>query len=767
DLDARTQLSEYGFDSIAYTGLANRIGEQYGIDLSPAIFFDFPTVAGIAGYLIEQHPASFAAAPAPAAPPAPVAAPVAAPPVVPAVVPVVTPPVPALASTPRSEPIAVVGMSGSFPMAPDLQSFWNNLEQGRDCIGEIPLQRWDWQAIHADPADKPNSSDVKWGGFMDGVDEFDPLFFGISPREALMMDPQQRLLMTHVWQAIEDAGHAPSSLAGSSTGAFIGTASTGYDSVLQRAGLPIEGFSATGVVPSVGPNRMSYLLDLRGPSEPIETACSSSLVAIHRAVLAIEAGDCEQAIVGGVNTIVAPDLHISFNKAGMLAKDGRCKTFSSTANGYVRGEGAGVLFLKKLSAAQADGNHIYGLIRGSAENHGGRANSLTAPNSRAQAEVLVKAYRKAGIHPATVTYLEAHGTGTPLGDPVEVNGIKQAFAGMDAADASAPPCALASVKTNIGHLELAAGVAGVIKVLLQMRHRRIAPSLHCAELNSLIDLSGTRFHVARTAQDWTALRDPSGAELPRRAGVSSFGFGGVNAHVVLEEYLAPTPAETPLASPVLIVLSARNAAALRRYAERLHDAVSAEPAPPLADLAYTLQVGRDAMDERLGVVVRSIGELRDKLRAFLDGKEDIEDLYLGQVGRNRETLGAYANDEDLQQTMALWIAKGKYGKFFGMWVKGVSFDWRSLHGAAPGRRISAPTYPFAREKLWPAAAAAAAAPAPAPVPTPPAAIADPVLEALQALERGVVSIDDAIGAIVHMGAGPQHGLASTTFEETT
>ncbi|EIW16728.1 type I polyketide synthase, partial [Pelosinus fermentans] len=400
--------------------------------------------------------------------------------------------------------------------------------------------RWDWREYYGDPAKEVNKTNIKWGGFIDGVEEFDPLFFGISPREAELMDPQQRLLMTYVWKVIEDAGYSPQDLSGTQTGIFVGTGSSGYDGLISKANVAIEGYSSTGIVPSVGPNRMSYLLNLHGPSEPIETACSSSLVAIHRAVQALESGACEMAIAGGVNTLVTPDLYISFNKAGMLAEDGRCKTFSDQANGYVRGEGAGMLLLKKLKDAESAGDHIYGIIKGTAENHGGRANSLTAPNPKAQAKLLETAYTKAGIDPRTVTYIEAHGTGTELGDPIEINGLKAAFKELYEATGDAGVtnnhCGLGSVKTNIGHLELAAGVAGVIKVLLQLQHKTLVKSLHCDKVNPYIQLTDSPFYIVQEKREWKSLQDETGKEIPRRGGVSSFGFGGVNAHVVIEEY---------------------------------------------------------------------------------------------------------------------------------------------------------------------------------------------------------------------------------------
>jgi polyketide synthase PksN len=442
-------------------------------------------------------------------------------------------------------------------------------------------------------------------------------------------------------------------------------------------------------------------------------------VALRRGLLAIRSGESAMAIVGGVNSIVSPSGHITFSKAGMLSQDGRCKTFSAQANGYVRGEGVGILVLKKLSAAERDGDHVYGLIRGSAENHGGRASSLTAPNPKAQAALLVSAYREAGIDPRSIGYIEAHGTGTPLGDPVEINGLKSAFkelyqaAGAGAAEL--PHCGLGSVKSNIGHLELAAGVAGVIKVLLQLKHKTLVKSLHSETVNPHIDLDGSPFYVVRDNQPWEALRDAQGRELPRRAGVSSFGFGGVNAHVVIEEYVptatTPVPA-APAEQPVLIVLSAKNPEGLRAQVARLLEWADthAADADDLADAAYTLQVGREPMEERLALIVDSVGALRDKLTQYLAGEAAIDDLYVGQAKRNKDAIGMLTLDEDMSKTIDAWIAKGKYGKLLDFWCRGLSLDWNKFHGGARRRRVSLPTYPFARKRYW----VPQANPAPAP-----------------------------------------------------
>jgi polyketide synthase PksN len=716
DIDVHTELNEYGFDSITFTEFANKLNQDYKIELTPTVFFEYPTIQSFAEYLIEEYPTLF------------VSKFVVSTDVV-AQEQVVEKELEEFQSNKsrRSrfapkvilseakqeekvpEPIAIVGMTGKFPQAKDLDEFWENLMEGKDCIVEIPKQRWDWQKYYGDPAKEVNKTNIKWGGFIDGVDEFDPLFFGISPREAELMDPQQRLLMTYAWKVIEDAGYSPQDISGTQTGIFVGTGSSGYDRLISKANIAIEGYSSTGIVPSVGPNRMSYLLNIHGPSEPIETACSSSLVAIHRAVNAIENGTCEMAIVGGVNTIVTPDPYISFSKAGMLSEDGRCKTFSDQANGYVRGEGVGMLFLKKLKDAELAGDHIYGVIRGTAENHGGRANSLTAPNPKAQAKLLQTAYTKAGVDPRTVTYIEAHGTGTELGDPIEINGLKAAF--KELYEATGDPkvtsshCGLGSVKTNIGHLELSAGVAGVIKVLLQLKHKTLVKSLHCDRMNPYIQLQDSPFYIVQETKEWKSLQDGEGKDIPCRAGVSSFGFGGVNAHIVIEEYI-PKKQERELIpisaqNPGLIVLSAKNEERLKEQVQQLLGAIEGHRFVDshLADMAYTLQVGREAMEERLAMIVGSIKELEEKLRGFL-GEDNNKDLYRGQVKRNKETLSILGIDEDMAAAIDAWVSKRKYAKLLNLWVKGLAFDWNKLYGDAKPQRISLPTYSFAKESYW-------------------------------------------------------------------
>ena len=719
DVRPESEFGDLGFDSISYIEFGDQLNESYGVEVDPTVFFEHRTLERFSRHLLQTHGEAMARhfgrpsvrATTPAVQVTPPSAPQERP----------------VEKRQRSrtrftsatreaaapvEPIAIVGISGRFPMARDIDQLWANLLSGRDCIGEVPPDRWDWRAVYGEQG-QANKTPVKWGGFIDGVDEFDPLFFSISPHEAELMDPQQRLLMMYVWKAIEDAGYSASRLAGSRTGIFFGTGISDYGRIITRSNAAIGAFMSTGTVASVGPNRMSYYLDLHGPSEPIETACSSSLVAIHRAVWAMRTGQCEMAIAGGVNTILTPDLHISFTKAGMLSADGRCKTFSAGADGYVRSEGVGALFLKTLRAAEEAGDHIYAVIVGSAENHGGRANSLTAPNPEAQAALLREAYTESNVDPRSVSYIEAHGTGTVLGDPIEVEGLKAAFSElyrMRGAEAAAGQCGLGSVKSNIGHLEVAAGVAGVIKVLLQMQHKTLVPSLHCKSINPYIRFEGSPFYVVQQTAEWTRRQDENGDELPRRAGVSSFGFGGANAHVVLEEYVPRTATHRERSSaparPVAVVLSARTPERLHEQAEQLLAALGTGrfAEGDLADIAYTLQVGREPMAERLGLLASSLAELQQRLEAFIDGVSG-PGLYRGHARKSEEVLTLLAADETFQGAIEKWLEQGRAEMLLELWVKGLELDWSKLYGEVRPRRISLPTYPFARERHWIAAAA--------------------------------------------------------------
>ena len=605
----------------------------------------------------------------------------------------------------EGDAVAIIGIAGVFPGSPDLDAFWDHLAAGDDLISEIPKDRFDWEAYQGDPLYDANTMNTRWGGFIEDVDKFDAAFFGIRPKEARSMDPQQRIFMETAWKALEDAGVQPSTLAGRQVGVFAGVTSYDYMELVRQAQSEVGIYAYSGTFPSVLPHRLSFMLGLHGPSEVVDTACSSALVALHRARRALLDGECELAIAGGVAALLTPELFISFSKAGMLSPDGRCKTFSANANGYVRGEGAGAVVLKRLSAALADDDPIHAVIRGSAVNHGGRASSFTSPNPTAQARLIVSAYEDAGFDPSTVSYIEAHGTGTPLGDPIEINGLKKGFAELYArAGCPAPTqahCGIGSVKTNIGHLEAAAGIAGLLKLVLSLRHGELVPTLHCQEISPYVELDESPFYIVNEARPWQRLTDDEGQELPRRAGVSSFGVGGANAHVVLEEFRpvdGATPEVHPDTAPQLFVLSARSSERLQVYAERMADYLVARgDTLKLRDVAFTSQVGRDEMSDRLAVVAGNLGELCDHLQAFAksgdEGDNSNPAVHHGTAGQNDavpnvgEAVTRALGDHDLP---ALGQA----------WVLGGAVDWHHLHGAMPPRRVSLPPYPFARKRYW-------------------------------------------------------------------
>ncbi|MGZ8245714.1 SDR family NAD(P)-dependent oxidoreductase, partial [Methylomagnum sp.] len=642
-----------------------------------------------------------------------------------------------------NEPIAIVGMSGVMPGSHNLEEFWDNLVAGRNLVREVPPERWDWREYYGDPTLEANKTNIKWGGFMPEVDKFDAAFFEISPREARLMDPQQRLFLETAWAAIEGAGYRIADLSGMKIGLFVGVASLDYMEMLRQYQVDIQAHTSTGISHAVLVNRVSYLLNLSGPSEPTDTACSSSLVAFHHAIEAIHGGTCDAALVGGVNALLNPTLHISFSKAGMLAEDGKCKTFDASANGYVRGEGVGAVFLKRLRDAERDGDDIRAVIRGSFVNHGGRATSLTAPNPAAQAEVITRAWERSGLDPATVSYVEAHGTGTKLGDPVEINGLKRAFADLYARHGQdAPPanrCGLGSVKSNIGHLETAAGIASVLKVVLALRHGVLPKTLHFQTQNPYIDLGGSPFYLVTETTPWQRPRDARGMEIPRRAGISGFGFGGANAHLVLEEYRHPAAEQVADTAdgPVLIVLSARTPARLHEAAARLHAYVAkaagggtAERAL-LARIAHTLQCGREAMEERLAFTAADLDELARKLKRFCEAPESFADGWQGRSEHGGPFDAPVPPDEVEQQAIDAWLAERALIPLADAWCRGAAIAWQRLYsdGRKP-RRLSLPTYPFERRAYWFETRKAGAAktepeskPAAAPIPMTPTAAA--------------------------------------------
>jgi acyl transferase domain-containing protein/acyl carrier protein len=685
-------LVKYGFDSITFTELANYVNKCYQTEMTPASFYEHPTIQELSKYLVEnclikikkchgfdkteflpEHDSIKATLPTKVQ----------------------------SSNNHELQDIAVIGMAGIFPGAADINTLWDNLIAGRDSITTFPADRTDLHAA---------KQLINFGGFIEDIDKFDAGFFNISPREAELMDPQQRIFLQTVCNSIEDAGYALSDFKGTSTSLFVGVGAQDYFEILVKTG-EIEGYALTGLTHSILANRVSYLLGLTGSSEAIDTACSSSLVAIHRAIQSIQAGESEQAIAGGVNGLLSAGAFIGNAKAGMLSKDGRCKTFDKGANGYVRGEGVGAVVLKPLQRAKTDGDHIYGIIKASAVNHGGNVNTLTAPNPKAQAELIKMACRKANITPDTIGYIEAHGTGTSLGDPIEINGLKKAFKELSDENKQTLGthyCGIASIKTNIGHLEAAAGVAGIIKTLLALENKQLPASLHCKELNPYIELKESPFYVIKKRQKWNRLKSDAGQEIARRAGVSSFGFGGSNAHIILEE--APSRAGIADTKPFyLVTVTAKTEQALKKRLLDLRKWLDSNKnkSAYLSEISYTLNVGRDQYAHRIAWVVRNKKDFYEQLNISIENKS-------GDLGFNG-ILDKYKKSDDdaiykkVMQGLLAELQQGGQNEtqyketleaLANLYVKGYKINWDLLYKNEVMCRISLPTYPFVKEKYW-------------------------------------------------------------------
>ena len=534
------------------------------------------------------------------------------------------------------EPIAIIGISCRFPGAENLESFWELLSSGKEAISEVTPERWDI-----------DSYPYRWGGFIKNVDRFDSHFFGIAPREAERIDPQHRLLLEVAWEALENAFIIPGKLSGSQTGVFIGLSNIDYHRLLYRNSFKSNAYDGIGTAASIAANRLSYSLNLQGPSMVVDTACSSSLVAVHLASQSLQTKESNICLAGGVNLILSPEITATFSMADMMAADGRCKSFDASADGYVRGEGCGVIVLKRLADAIADGNNILAVIKGSAVNQDGLSNGITAPNGPAQQAVISQALAKADIEPHRISYVEAHGTGTSLGDPIEVKSIKKVLMSERSNDKT---CWMGSVKTNIGHLEAAGGIAGLIKVVLSLQHQKIPPHLHLKKLNPLISLAGTPFAIPTKLQPWLVDTES------RFAGVSSFGFGGTNAHVVLAEApyeirsqksevrsdiygVTPLEKEDGLERPVhLLTLSGKNEGALRELAQCYIEKLEFASQLSLSDICFTANTARSHFSHRLAIVALSIGQLSDRLKIFIDGEKDI---VIGKVRKRKKNKIAF------------------------------------------------------------------------------------------------------------------------------
>lgn len=719
DVDNDVEWGEFGFDSISLTELANMLNEKLRLDLMPTIFFEHPTIDNFSRHLTDSHGemlASRFARQVAARPPESE-----------------TPDKPTLvkgrsrfARSPMasisvqkanpSEPIAIVGMSCKFPMAEGMDEFWKNLVKGKNCITEIPENRWD-----------KNKTKIKWGGFIDGIGDFDPMFFGISPREAELMDPQQRLLMLYVSKAMEDAGITPKALSQKPTGVFV---SPGVNEYMNIVSFPQnDPLAATGSVLSAIPNRISYAFNLNGPSEYCETACSSSLVALHRAIASIRAGECGQAVIGAVNLLLSPAGFISSESMGYLSRKGEAKSFQTDADGFVRSEGVGAIIVKPLQKAIDDNDLIYAVIRGTGVSHGGRGMSLIAPTGRGMKAAMVQAYHTSGVSPQTVSYVEAHGTATPMGDAIEIDALKSGYDEMAASYSHGnshthslqkeSPCYISSLKPCIGHTETASGMAALIKAVMALNNKIIPGLPGFKNLNENISLKGGRFEITAENHEWEALTDADGKELPRRAAINSYGFGGVNAHAIIEEWdRSPSIGqqdsvskiqEMSLNEPQIFALSAKNEKRLKAYVIKMEKFLDSQNRQfNIADVAYTLQIGREAMGYRLAMVVNNKEELIGGLKAYLQFSQEEGEGYLvasipmftGNKEKDypaiRNLLSGSIGDSVLQ----MLLKEKNPEKMADYWVKGFDVPWESLYKGKSVRRISLPTYPFEKRRCW-------------------------------------------------------------------
>ncbi len=568
-VDPRQPFAYYGLDSLASVQLAEEISVRMRFKVVPTVFWDYPSISQLALFLVRETAASLTGTGS------------------------------EVAARTASEPIAIVGMGCRFPQADDIDSFWQLLEQGRGATGPVPPERLEAQTYMRNEGSVPHAS---LGGFLRQVDLFDPQFFGISPLEADRIDPQQRLVLEVAWEALESACVPPSTLAGKQVGVYVGISTHDYERRQSFADEGLTVYAATGSAQSISANRLSYLLDLRGPSVAVDTACSSSLVAVHLACQSLRCGESTVALAGGVNLILSSDSSAPFASAGMLAIDGRCKAFDAAADGYVRGEGCGIVVLKRLEDALRDGDPIRAVIRGTAVGQDGRSNGLIAPNGSAQVEVIRRALEDAQVPSTSIAYLEAHGTGTVLGDPIELRALKDVLL---PGRLTGQACAIGSVKTNIGHLEAAAGAAGLIKTALALENGVIPQILNFNAPNPHCMLEDTHLSVPTHSQRW-------GLQLPHYAGVSSFGFGGTLAHVVLEQ--APVAPPYSDGWPLqLLTLSARTELALEAMSAALAARIDASPGITLADVAFTHQVGRNAFSVRRMLVCSNV---EDAVRAL-------------------------------------------------------------------------------------------------------------------------------------------------------
>ncbi|TAK72943.1 MAG: polyketide synthase, partial [Gammaproteobacteria bacterium] len=681
-IESDVELEHYGINSVMIVDLNRVLGEIFG-NLSKTLFFEYKNIKDLAQYFIANHQH-----------------------VLNKILSVNN----QVQATVRhekkndqdvfvydtnEEDIAIIGVGGRYPQAQSLVEFWDNLKAGKDSITDMPKWRFDYDKFLLS---------TRWGGFIDDIDKFDPQFFNISPREAALIDPQERLFLEVAWETIENAGYNQESLRDRSIGVFVGALWQSYLTVAAEQTAIGNPQMPSGLLYNI-PNRVSFFFDWSGPSLAIDTACSSSLSALHFACESVKRGECESALVGGVNLSFSASKYLWLANNNFLSSDGKCRSFGSDGDGYVPGEGVGAVYIKKLSAAIRDNDNILAVIKATSVNHGGKTNGYTVPNPNRQADLIMNSIDKSKVSIDRITYIEAHGTGTSLGDPIEISGINKAFSKYSDKHHR---CAIGSVKSNIGHLEAAAGIAGLTKILLQMKYKKLVPSLHASNLNPNIDFEHSSLKVQTELSAWEKL------DSGNCAMISSFGAGGSNAHVIVEEYRGNGIVNSAHSTDHFILpLSANDTERLQAYVKKilhfleiyLDEEMSAKgylnSASYLRDFTYTFQVARRQMNERLVIIAKNLGELKSKLNHYLDSPNTkLDGIHSGNIKDGQGILKLLSSDEQLTKVFDSWITNRSYAKIAEIWIGGITINWELLYASNECKRIEVPTYPFKKERFW-------------------------------------------------------------------
>lgn len=717
NIDVNTQLDSYGFDSILVMTLTQKLEKIFGV-LSKTLFFEYLTIKSLADYFVLNHKSSlldhfniqlnesqnkktkkdskeklnkindF-------------------------------PKINNISNSTRlvnqneeytesNSEIAIIGISGKYPMSDNLDEFWQNLSKGKDCITKVPSDRWNIEKYKVKNSKNISFHNSQYGGFISDIDKFDSLFFNISPREAELMIPEERLVLEQSYQALEDSGYHKGNLNNqgnfdlSQIGVYIGVMFSEYPLLAADAQKFSKETSVFTGFASIA-NRVSYFFNFQGPSMSFDTMCSSSLTALHYACLDLKSKRTSMSIVGGVNLNIHPNKYLGLTREGFLSKQWS-KSFGAGGEGYIPSDGVGVLVLKPLSKAEEDNDRIYGVIKGSAVNHGGRPNGFYVPNPNAQKNVIDLAIKDSNVNPRHISYLEAHGTGTSLGDPIELTGLTNAYKKYTS---DIQFCAIGSVKSNIGHAEGAAGISGLTKIILQMQHKKLVPSIHSDEINPNLEFESTPFKLNRQLLDW---KKPvvNGVELPRTAGLSSFGATGSNAHIIVEEYLKKSTKVNfnhSTNEPYLIVFSAKNKDRLNKLLENMLIFFKKGVKYDMNSISYMLQIGREMMTERLGILVYSFDEFFDFLNSYQKdntNKHEKSVFYIeGNINQETNDLSSYQDKNPDELVKDLLINKD-YKKLLHLWTSGLNINWNLLYENQKllPEKISLPTYPFNKKRFW-------------------------------------------------------------------